>query len=201
MARRRRKRRSVRANPVRRRRRRHRARTIILRANPRRRRRRRVFRANRHRRYSRSRRYRRNPSISTGGIVRTLVQGLKDGFTVTLGRGVTNLVASRIPFGQTSPVGQGAVQLGVGIGLSMLVRAVTKSERQAALFLAGATSNVLQRVLAPVPIIGPAVGGVSAYPQFVPRMAAWPQIPAAGGGGVGQPWDYDSPNLSDGIQS
>ena len=138
--------------------------------------------------------------------MKTITRGAIDGFSVTLGRGITRLVASKIPFGQTSTVGQGAMQILVGTGLAMAVRKVTKSERAAAFFLAGAFSNVIQGFLAPVPVLGPMVqGGLSAYPQL--GLQSWPRaLPGAQprvsrAAGVGQPWTYDMPELSDGIQS
>jgi hypothetical protein len=72
---------------------------------------------------NRHRRYRRNPGIGGGrGIVGMVIQGMKDGFMVTVGRGLTNLAASKIPFGQTSAISQGAVQLAVGTGLALGIK-------------------------------------------------------------------------------
>lgn len=162
---RRRRRLSVSANPRRRRRRVH----HTIAANPRRRRRH-TYSANPRRRHSR--RYRRNPGLGgSSGIVKMLVAGVKDGFVVTLGRGVTKLVASKIPFGQTSAIGTGAMQLLVGAGLAYGVRKVTKSERTAAFFLAGAASNVIQTLLAPIPVLGPALSGVDSWPRV--GVGAW----------------------------
>lgn len=142
-----------------------------------------------------------------GGIVKMMIQGAKDGFAVTVGRGVTKLIAQKIPFGQTSAIGQGAVQLLVGTGLAMAVRNITKSERTAAFVLAGAFSNVIQTALAPVPVLGPALSGVASWPRMAaPNMGAWPRaaLPAAqpqpsNTARVGQPWGFDSPELADGI--
>ncbi len=139
----------------------------------------------------------------------TVVQGAKDGFMVTLGRGLTKMVSTKIPFGQTSTVGQSAVQLLVGTGLAMAVKKVLRSERAGAMFLAGAYSNVIQTALAPVPVLGPALSGVASWPRIAGGgVSSWPRaaaaLPAPGpsnANGVGQPWGYDSPNLSDGIQS
>lgn len=197
--RKRRRRRTVRNGPVRRRRRRRPV--MALRSNPRRRR-----HAVHH---SRRRRIRRNPGLG-GGVIKTLVQGAKDGFTVTVGRGLTKYVAGKIPFGGTSTIAQGAMQILVGAGLAMAVRKVTKSERTAAFFLAGAFSNVIQTQLAAVPGIGPMLsGGVGSWPRVGPGVGSWPRAlpPVATGPtntapkGVGQPWGYDDPNAADGIFS
>lgn len=176
----RRKRRRSAAGRVRRRRRR---RTVYA-ANPRRvrRRRRRVYAANPRRRRRRSRRsYRRNPAISSGGIVRTLVQGAKDGLAVSLGRGVTKIVAQRIPFGQSTAVGQAGMQLLVGTLLAMAIKKVVRSDRVSAFFLAGAYSNVIQTALAPIPVLGPALSGVASWPRVSTGVSAWPTraLPAA----------------------
>lgn len=177
----RRKRRRSAAGRVKRRRRR---RTVYA-ANPRRvrrRRRRRVYAANpRRTRRRRRRSYRRNPVVSGGGIVRTLVQGAKDGLAVSLGRGVTKIVAQRIPFGQSTAVGQAGVQLLVGTVLAMAIKKLTRSERVSAFFLAGAYSNVIQTALAPVPVLGPALSGVASWPRVNAGVASWPQraLPAA----------------------
>lgn len=152
--RRRRRRRSVSANPVRRRRRRR-----IYAANPRRRRRRSARR--------RARSYRRNPSFSGGGVVRQAVQGFKDAFVVTLGSGLTNLAASKVPFAQNTAIGRYATQALVGLGGAMLVRKVTKSERAAAFYLAGAFSNIVRPVVSQVPVLGPALG-VGSYYRALP---------------------------------
>lgn len=109
-----------------------------------------------------------------------MIQGAKDGFIVTLGQGVTNLVAAKIPFGQTSTVGKGAMQLLIGTAGAMVVKKVLKSERAAAFYLAGAYSNVIKQALSGVPVLGPALAGVGVYPQLgrvgvYPRaLSAWP---------------------------
>lgn len=182
MARRKRRRSAV--GRVRRRRRRR-----VYASNPVRRRRRRSYRRNPVRgRRRRRRSYRRNPGVgvSGGGIVRTLVQGAKDGLAVSLGRGVTKLVAQRIPFGQTSTVGQAGMQLLVGTVLAMAIKKVVRSDRVSAMFLAGAYSNVIQTALAPVPVLGPALSGVASWPRVNGgAVSAWPQrtLPAASDSG------------------
>ena len=202
-AHRRRRRRSVSAGPVRRRRRRRVHHSAAV--NPRGRRR-------VHHRVVRRRRYRRNPAGGFGGgLMKQLIQGVTDGFVVTLGRGGTKFIASKIPFGQATPIGQGAMQLLVGVGLSMAVRKFMRSERTAAFFLAGATSNVIQTALSGVPGIGPMLSGVGSWPRMATGIGSWPTAVAAlpAGAGVtrpsnsalGQPWGFNDPNVSDGIYS
>ena len=169
--------------------------------NPRRRRRHRV---NMHHRKRRT--HRRNPlGLPSGrGIMNQLMAGAKDGFVVVLGRGVTGYVANKIPFGQTSAVSKAAINLGVGLGLSYAVRKVSKSERLASFFLAGAFSKVLEPLVGAIPGVGPilAPGGVSAWPQLAPGMAAWPQLPAAPIQRANlHGWEEWDSNYSDGIQS
>jgi hypothetical protein len=136
-----------------------------------------------------------------------VVQGAKDGLAVTLGRGLTKYVAGKIPFGQTSTIGQGAMQIAIGTALAMVVKKVTRSDRAGAMFLAGAYSNVLQTALAGVPVIGASLSGVSSWPRVPATVSAWPKaLPAAAvstpsNAALGQPWGFDSPNLSDGIMS
>lgn len=197
--RRRRRRRPVAANPRRRRRRRvvHRATAI----NPRRRRRHTRVNARRH-----HRRYRRNPGIggSVKGIGGMLVQGLKDGFVVRLGGGLTKYVSAMVPVGTPGSVTQGAVQLVVGTALSMGVKKFM-GPRAAAFFLAGAAADVIGAfVPSTIPVVGPILGtgALSAWPA-APRMAAWPAAPARLAG-VGEPytgWDSYDPNLADGVFS
>lgn len=144
------------------------------------------------------RRYRRNPGLGGfgGGLVRTIVRGAQDGLVVTLGSGLTNLISSKVPVGQTSTAAQAAVQLAVGTAGAMVMRKVTRSDRVAAMYLAGAYSNILRKLLAPVPVIGPALSGVGTYYMPSPiratsaGMSAYPRLrpsnsvagyPAAGG--------------------
>lgn len=136
------------------------------------------------------------------------MQGVKDGFAVTLGSGVNNFVVSKIPFGQTTTIGQGAMQLLIGTLSGVLIKKVTKSDRFASFYVAGAYSNVIKKALQQVPGVGgmlsgvgayyqgPAVRGVGAYYQGAagrsdsrPGMAGWagtdamPLLTAGGGSG------------------
>ena len=172
--------------------RRRRRRTVYA-SNPVRRRRRRSVRRNpvarkRRRRGAR----RRNPvGISARGFLGNVVQGAKDATAVVVGRGVTNLVAQRIPFGQTSAIGQAAVRIIIGTLLAPLVGKLTKSPRTASFFLAGAYSDVVAKALAPIPVIGPAVTGLGLYGRGVgvypragvgvyPRLNGWAAAPNGG---------------------
>lgn len=202
----RRRRRPVSANP-RRRRRKHKLFTSRARhavgLNPRRRRRRHHVRMNPRRRH-----YRRNPGI-TGGVKDVggmLVQGLKDGFVVRLGGGLSSYVAQKIPVGTAGTPTAGAVQLVVGAGLALAVKKFM-GPRTAAFFLAGAAADVIGTFIPnTIPVVGPILGkgALSAYPRV--SMAAYPRLP----GGVSSyvrptaplsGWDDSDPNLSDGIFS
>ena len=170
---------------------RRRRRTVYA-SNPVRRRRRRSIRRNPVSRRRKRRSYRRNPvGISAKGFLGSVVQGAKDATAVVVGRGVTNLVAQRIPFGQTSAVGQAAVRIIVGTLLAPLVGKITKSPRTASFFLAGAYSDVVAKALAPIPVIGPAVTGLGLYGRGVgvypragvgvyPRLNGWAAAPNGG---------------------
>jgi hypothetical protein len=111
----------------------------------------------------------------SGGLVKQLTQGLKDGLAVTAGIGVTNFAASKVPFGQGSVVGRALTQLGLGLAGAMVVRKVTKSDRAAAFYAAGAFSNVIRPLLAPLPVIGVAFAGVGTYVQAPRRMGTYVQ--------------------------
>lgn len=163
-------------------------------------------------RVNRHRRYRRNPGLGGGrGIMGMVVQGFKDGFMVTVGRGLTNLAASKIPFGQTSAISQGAVQLAVGTGLALGIKKFTRSDRAAAFFLAGAYSGVISKVLTPMlpaslqPLLG---GGVGTYYRMPATVASYPRIAAPAAGrrpsnapGMGSAWDSAEGGFSDGMMS
>lgn len=157
---------------------------------------------------ARRRHYRRNPGISGSvkGIGGMLVQGLKDGFVVRLGGGLTKYVSAMVPVGTPGSVTQGAVQLVVGTALSMGVKKFM-GPRAAAFFLAGAAADVIGAfVPTTIPVVGPILGAgaLSAWPA-APRMAAWPAAHApARLAGVGEPyagWDSYDPNLADGVFS
>lgn len=156
-------------------------------------------------------RYNKNPNTAKG-VLAYMVEGAKDGLLVVVGRGVTKMVAQKIPIPQTSIVASAAVQLAVGLGLAMAVRKITKSDRHASMFLAGAYSNVIQSALAPLPVIGPILSGVSSWPRMdAGIMSSWPRaitppsektnVMYGNTVGLSQPWGYDDPNLSDGIFS
>lgn len=181
--RRRRKRHVARANPVRRRRRRHvRRRRAVYAANPRRIRRRRRYSVNRHRR---RRHYRRNPGLSLGGggILRSILKGAGDGLAVAAGGGLTSYVAGKIPFGQTTTIGRSATQIVVGTVLGQVVKKLTRSERAAAFFTAGAYANVIRTLAANTPA-APFLSGVGVYPRAAigvyprPRLAGWAAAPS-----------------------
>ena len=169
--------------------RRRRRRTVYA-SNPVRRRRRKSVRRNPVSRRRKRRSYRRNPvGVSARGFLGNVVQGAKDATAVVVGRGVTNLVAQRIPFGQTSAIGQAAVRIIIGTLLAPLVGKITKSPRTASFFLAGAYSDVVAKALAPIPVIGPAVTGLGLYGRGVgvypraggvgvyPRLNGWGSAP------------------------
>lgn len=181
MARKKRRRSAARRNPSTRRRRRRR----VHLANPVHRRRTRRHRRNPVARRRHSRRYRRNPGIGTGNVMRMVTQGVKDGFAVTLGSGLNNFLSAKVPFGQTSAIGQGAVQLLVGTVSGMLVKKLTRSDRFAAFYVAGAYSNVIKKALGNVPGIGGMLSGVGSYYQ--------PALPA---GGMGSYFRQPAPALS-----
>lgn len=159
-----------------------------------------------------------NPSTAKG-ILSYAMEGAKDGLMVVVGRGVTKMVAQKIPIGQNTMVASAAVQIGVGLVLAMAVRKITKSDRHASMFLAGAYSNVIQSAVAPLPVVGPILGGLSSYPRMSAGMGDYARAgmgayaksvtpPSASakvmyGNNVGlsQPWGYDDPNLADGIFS
>lgn len=169
-------------------RRRRRRRSVAL--NPRRRRRRRIIRANpvrRHRsrrRHVARRRYRRNPGFGTGGILKSIIRGAGDGLAVTLGSGLTRFVASKIPVGQSTTVGQSAVQVAVATLAAPLVKKAA-GERAAAFFLAGAYADVIRKLAMPLPVVGPLLNGVGVYPRATPvgvyPRAAAPRLNGLGG--------------------
>lgn len=112
------------------------------------------------------------------------MRGATDGLAVTAGSGLTNYVSAKIPFGQTSMIGQAATQLIVGTGLGMVVKKVTRSERAAAFFIAGAYANVIRKLAASTPLapflsgvgVYPRAGGVGVYPR--PKLAGWAAAPS-----------------------
>lgn len=196
-----------RLNPVRRKKSRRRKHALFTTAarrrvglNPRRRRRHRVNMSHRKRRS-----YRRNPIMSGRGILKTAMEGAKDGLVVVFGRGITGYVSGKVPIGQTSAVTKAAVNLAVGLGLSYAVKKVSKSERVASMFLAGAFSKVLEPLVGAIPGVGPilAPGGISAWPQIPAGVSAWPHaLPAAPIQRAAlQGWEEWDSNYSDGIQS
>lgn len=103
-------------------------------------------------------RHRRNPGFSARGVLGQITRGAMDGLTVTLGSGLTNYAASKVPVGQTTALGRGATQIALGLLGGMIVRKVTRSDRAAAFYVAGAFQNVLRPVLAGLPVLGPALG-------------------------------------------
>ncbi len=172
--RRRRRRPVARANPVTRRRRRRRHAVMARRANP-------VRRRRHHVRRNPRRHYRRNPGLGTNAVMRTVVQGVKDGFAVTLGQGINNFVTSKIPFGQTTTIGKGAMQLLVGTLSGVLIKKVTKSERFASFYVAGAYSNVIRTALQQVPGVGGFLSGVGEYYRAPVSIGEYYRGPAAPG--------------------
>lgn len=161
-----------------------------------------------HRRHTR-RRYRRNPGItgSVKGMGGMLVQGLKDGFVVRLGAGLTKYVGTKIPIGTAGSPTQGAVQLVVGTALSLGVKKFM-GQRAAEFFLAGAAADVIGTLIpTTIPVVGPILGAgalssyarlpMGSYARVAPGgVSAYVAAPAALAG-----WDDNDPNLSDGIFS
>lgn len=126
-----------------------------------------------------------------------------NGLAVAAGGGITNYVAAKIPFGQSTTVGKAATQIVVGTGLGLVVRKVTKSERLAAMFVAGAYANVIRTLAASTPL-APFLSGVGVYPRAAavgvyprPRLAGWAASPsgfpliAAGARGGGRDSSHD----------
>lgn len=106
------------------------------------------------------------------------MQGAQDGLAVTFGSGVTNFVSSKVPFGQSTPVGRGATQLLVGTLLGPVVRKLTRSDRLAAMFVAGAYSNVVRQALSNVAPLQPFLGvyvqpQLGTYVQMPRRLQGW----------------------------
>ena len=129
-----------------------------------------------------------------------LVQGLKDGFVVRLGGGLTTYVSNMVPIGTPGSITQSAVQLAVGTGLSLGVKKFM-GPRAASFFLAGAAANVIGEVLGSVipattPLIGPILGAgaLKAWPQPA-RLSSWvaPRINASPAS-MGDYGDGDNPD-------
>ena len=138
------------------------------------------------------------------GIGATLVQGLKDGFVVRLGGGLTKYVSGMVPIGTPGSVTSGAVQLVVGTALSLGVKKFM-GPRAASFFLAGAAADVIGAFIpSTIPIVGPILGqgalnGFGSWPHALPaaRMASWPRAiaaPAAVLHGMGDYGDGDNPD-------
>ncbi len=129
-----------------------------------------------------------------------LVQGLKDGFVVRLGGGLTKYVSNMVPLGTPGSVTKGAVQLVVGTALSMGVKKFM-GPRAASFFLAGAAADVIgQFIPSTIPVVGPILGGgalngMGLWPAAVPaaRLAAWPRV-AAPAQHMGDYGDGDNPD-------
>lgn len=187
---RRRRRRSVARHTAPRRRRRRRS-VVVLRANPPRRRRRRAATS-----HSKRRRYRRNPGISTGGIVSTIKQGAVDGALVLVGQTAQGrasaLVSKVVPVGGIA----GAVIADVGSAVAVTMLARKFLPGRARMVAAGAFANAVRRTIAAVSPTTAALlgdgeevsglpygagyevgGGIGAYPEV--GMGAYP------GGGLG----------------
>lgn len=132
------------------------------------------------------------------------MQGVKDGLAVTAGQGLTNFAASKVPFGQTSQLGRGLTQIGLGLLGSFVVKKVTKSDRYASMYAAGAFSNVLKPLLAPIPVVGPSLAGMSSYVQprrvssyVQPRQLSGYAAAPAGAPMVGGNGDDANPAVDD----
>lgn len=109
-----------------------------------------------------------------------VTQGMKDGFAVALGSGVNSFVASKVPFGQTSAIGQGAVKVLTATVTGMLVKKLTRSDRFAAFYVAGAYADVIKGALSGVPVVGQFMG--SYYRPALPAgggMGSYFRAPAA----------------------
>lgn len=132
-----------------------------------------------------------------------LVQGLKDGFVVRLGGGLTKYVSGMVPIGTPGSVTNGAVQLVVGTALSLGVKKFM-GPRAASFFLAGAAADVIgQFIPSTIPVVGPILGGgalngMGLWPAALPaaRMGAWPRaLPAAPAmHGMGDYGDGENPD-------
>lgn len=180
VAKRRRRRRAVsKATPRRRRRRRNPGALARARANPPRRRRRRRRAASARRTV---RRYKRNPGMSTRGIVGNIVQGLKDGGAVVLGevgarkvRGaITGMLPANVQAQVASGMGKLALSIASSLAVSMVVRRVLPG--QARMVTAGAFAESINCALATTPL----APYLAAYPPRrivaapAGRMSAWP---------------------------
>ena len=131
-----------------------------------------------------------------------LVQGVKDGFVVRLGGGLSSYVTTKIPVGTAGSPTQGAIQLVVGAGLAMAVKRFM-GPRTAAFFLAGAAADVIGNFIPnTIPVVGPILGkgAISSYP----RMGAYVRLPAGGMAAYQPPahvQNEDNFEYSDGITS
>lgn len=136
------------------------------------------------------RRHRRNPSFGTGSLLRQAQQGVTGGLAVLAGGGLSRLVASKVPFGQTSAIGRGLTQIVTGTVLGMVTKKVTRSERLAAFVVAGAYADVIRQNAASIPVVGQFLSGLGVYPSVLrpasrvgeyvrtpaparPRLAGW----------------------------
>lgn len=209
---RRRRRHRVRASAPRRRRRstvRRRRRMVVVgtRVNPRRRRRGRVRAA-----HGRRRRTRRNPGLgSAKGFLQSIVTNVQNGAAVVAGKSLTNMVASKVPFGQASTLAQGGIKLVVASALGMAARKVFKSERIAAMVAAGGAAAAVETAL--VPMLPASVKGMLGLSSYAPNVlrgvssyaALSPGRPTPGQLGVTprvqEVWEGDDGGYSDGIMS
>lgn len=109
------------------------------------------------------------------------MQGAGNGLSVMVGRAATNFIASKVPIGQTSTVGQAVTKVLAALVTAKVVKVVTRSERAAAFALAGGFEAVLQPVVAGIPTIGPMLSGVGVYPRPA-NVGVYPRAALAGMG-------------------
>ena len=114
--------------------------------------------------------------------MKQVTRGLGDGVAIVVGGGLTKFVASKIPYGQTSAIGRGVTQLLVGTLLGTLARKVTKSDRIAAMVIAGAYANVIRENAAAIPGVGGFLAGVGVYPRVGGGVGVYPRVANVGVG-------------------
>lgn len=134
-----------------------------------------------------------------------LVQGLKDGFVVRLGGGLTKYVSNMVPIGTPGSITQSAVQLVVGTALAKFAVQKFMGQRAATFFLAGATADIIGSFIPnTIPVVGPILGAgaLNAWPALpAARLAAWPAPRAVAPAHATRMGDYGDGENPDGIFS
>jgi hypothetical protein len=136
------------------------------------------------------RRYHRNPSL-TGGLVKSTVQGLKDGAAVLIGKASTRVVSSYIPIGTNTGVVGAVKQVVVAVGVGFAAKKLVKRGDFARFVTAGGIAAALESIVKGlnIPILSANLGGGeefgamsttggSAYEGIAPGVAAYPGGPA-----------------------